>query len=363
MAKIYDFTKPCKITITNVMDPNDPALVNKDSLTGERRIISLAEAKAAGFTDFEYVLDNDGNFVIDPESGASVGTPVVSDDIMVVVRQSVKSTDRYIQFFGTQQKILLASGESITFEATGAGAVAHYMALAVPGEIEVTAIGAETKEAVTEADITAALADTEITNIQLASDITLANTLTVSAAGKTINGDGHTVTATVTPGSSSGSANKDAVLISASGVTISNMNIVATGLTDNTQWSSNYGLQVFNTDATISDVKVSGANGGMIINGSTVTMTGTIDVSGNGFGGIEVSKGANTAVPALDATKATFVNTNEAYGKPTIWIDGYSEIGDVVKAPANMTKLVYTEDGKDQLHFYINAANAVKPTE
>ena len=367
MAKMHDFTKPCKITITNVMDPNDPALVNKDALTGERRVISLAEAKAAGFNDFEYLLDKDGNFVIDPESGASVGTPVVSDDVMVIVRQSVKSTDRYIQFFATQQKILLAAGDSITFESAIPAAIAHYQALAVEGEIEVSVVGASSKEAATEADINAAIADPEIKNVVLTQDVAMTGNLQITAADKAIDGNGHKVTATV-DGTGADKSKKDGILNSSQkGVTIANMTVDVTGVADKKTWAGNYGIQCFEGETTISDVKVTNANVGILVNGGKATMTGTIDVSGNGFGGVEVSKGTGgvATVPSLDASKATFVNSTEAYGEPTLYIDGYSEIGDVIKAPAGMTKVVYTEDlegnPKDQLHFYLNAANAVKP--
>ena len=356
MAKLHDFTKPCKVTITNVMDPNDSDLVNKDALTGERRIISLAEAKASGFTDFEYLLDKDGNFVIDPASGASVGTPVDSDNVLVIVRQSVQSTDRLVQFFSSQQKVLLAAGDSITFECAVPAAVAHYLALSEVDGLEVNIVGADTKEVITEAELTAALTDAEVKQVKLTADVALTANLAVATAGKTIDGGGYTVTPTV----GSGTQTKDGVLVSAADTTLSNMTITVAGVADKAVWSSNYGIQVYNTSTTISDVKVSGANAAILVNGGTVTMTGTIDVSGSGFGGIEVSKGSGaTGTPLLDASKATFVNTDEAYGKPTIWIDGYSALGDgVVKAPAGMTKVVYTEDSKDQLHFYINAANA-----
>ncbi len=50
MANTYDFTNPCKVTITNILVPDAKELVNKDALTGERRIMTLKEAIAAAAT-------------------------------------------------------------------------------------------------------------------------------------------------------------------------------------------------------------------------------------------------------------------------------------------------------------------------
>ncbi len=143
MANTYDFTNPCKVTITNILVPDAKELVNKDALTGERRIMTLKQAIDNGYKDYEYLLDRDGNFV--EATGATNMKPtnvdrsaaIKTDNILVIVRQSIKSTDRYIQFFATQQKILLAAGDSITFTTEYPAAAAHYKALAVEGEITV----------------------------------------------------------------------------------------------------------------------------------------------------------------------------------------------------------------------------------
>lgn len=175
---------------------------------------------------------------------------------------------------------------------------------------------------------------------------------------KTIDGGNHTLTTPV----GKTTATKDGVLVNSGTTVIKNIKINVNGLADKTKWGGNYGIQVFTGNTTIENVTATGANAGILINGSKAVMKGTIDVSGNGFGGIEVSQGTKTEAPSLDASAATFVNTDEAYGKPTIWIDGYSKIGKVVTAPAGMTAVEFKgEDGKkDQLHFYIDAANASK---
>ena len=144
MANTYDFTNPCKVTITNILVPDAKELVNKDALTGERRIMTLKEAIAAGYKDYEYLLDREGNFVEATSAtdmkptNVNRSAAINTDNVLVIVRQSIKSTDRYIQFFATQQKILLAAGDSITFTTEYPAAAAHYKALEVEGEITVT---------------------------------------------------------------------------------------------------------------------------------------------------------------------------------------------------------------------------------
>ena len=53
---------------------------------------------------------------------------------------------------------------------------------------------------------------------------------------------------------------------------------------DFTVWAGIYVLQVYKTNATIKDIKLTGGNAGLLINGSVVKLEGTIDVSGNGLG-------------------------------------------------------------------------------
>jgi len=110
-------------------------------------------------------------------------------------------------------------------------------------------------------------------------------------------------------------------------------------------WQGVYGIQVYNaTEVTLNDVSVTGAEGGILVNGSEVTLEGTVDVSGNESGGIEVSKGDG----ALDKPKLT-VDATEKYGqesveKPVIWIDGF-------KCDKNTDGFVKEEDVEDVVHF------------
>ena len=133
-------------------------------------------------------------------------------------------------------------------------------------------------------------------------------------------------------------------------------------------WDGVYGVQVYDGAATLENVKVSGADGAIMSNASTVTLKGTIDVSNNDFGGIEVSLGTNvqnTKSTLVLAEGAKLVNTTEAYKLPTVWFDSTEAY-----LEDNSDEIVLTEttiekdDGKTQKQFYILAANATdKKTE
>ena len=103
----------------------------------------------------------------------------------------------------------------------------------------------------------------------------------------------------------------------------------------------------------INDCSLTGANGGLLVNGASATVK-NLDVSGNTFGGIEVSKGAKASEGSTLTVSGTITNTTEEYGKPTIWIDGKDD-GNIVNADA----LFSTDTVKaNQIQYYIEEANA-----
>jgi hypothetical protein len=174
-------------------------------------------------------------------------------------------------------------------------------------------------------ELKAALANTTITTINLTSNITTAEELVVSHP-VTINGNSKSITFTG----------------------------------DATGWQGNYVLQVYNTTGvTINKIKLSGADGGLLVNASAVTLTDSIDVSGNEFGGIEVSKGTATGLinPKLTATEATFINTTEKYGQPTIWEDKITGTVNV----ASVAFTTSTSVNLTQVQYYLKEANTVDP--
>lgn len=124
-----DLTKDVTLTITNVAK-DEP---NHDAATGVRKLMTLKEATELKFRDFEYLLGKKGNFTY-LENGeikeiADTATEVTKDKVAVVVRESIQITDRYVQFYQTQQKILLAKGEAIEIKVTKPAEYAHYMSL------------------------------------------------------------------------------------------------------------------------------------------------------------------------------------------------------------------------------------------
>lgn len=96
----------------------------------------------------------------------------------------------------------------------------------------------------------------------------------------------------------------------------------SSGSKDKTVWGGIYVLQVYKTNATIKDITLTGGNAALLVNGANVKLVGTIDVSGNGFGGIELGQGQNVASNAHLSlgTGTTIVNTTETSDKPTIWV-------------------------------------------
>ena len=135
-----------------------------------------------------------------------------------------------------------------------------------------------------------------------------------------------------------------------SGTMIENVTVENTVATED--WSSTYGIQCYNGDYTIKNVTAKGGNAGILVNSANVTFEGTIDVSGNEFGGIEVSKSSNPNLPSatLNVNGATIVNTTEQFKKPTIWIDGVDD-GNVVNGVENM--FATTELVEDQIQYYL----------
>lgn len=91
---------------------------------------------------------------------------------------------------------------------------------------------------------------------------------------------------------------------------------------DNTVWGGIYVLQIYKCNVTLKDIKLTGGNAGLLINGGHATFEGRIDVSGNGFGGIELGKGSGvTSSPTLTITdNAEIINTTESTDKPTLWV-------------------------------------------
>ena len=185
--------------------------------------------------------------------------------------------------------------------------------------------------------ISQAVSDPEIDTIELASSVSVSGGVQIDKPF-TIDGKDYTVT--------QDSTGKTFTLTKDS--TVSNITIESTA--DNTEWHSSYGIQFYTGSHTVSNVTLTGGNAGIIVNGANVTLDGTVDVSGNTFGGIEVSKGTAEGLSAgiLNIAGATVVNTTESYGKPTIWIDGNTDSEGVVTGAVWFTIVEIEHDGSMQ---------------
>lgn len=194
-----------------------------------------------------------------------------------------------------------------------------------------------------------AIADPEVKTIAISSPVTLDKELQLRNSGTTFNGNNETI-----------SSNVEGKVLTFwnDGTTVNDLVIESTA--DNTDWHSSYNVQFYTGTHKLKNAKLSGGNAGIIVNAATLTLEGTIDVSGNTFGGIEVSKGVAEGLSAgvLNINGATLINTTEEYGKPTIWIDGNTDDVGIVNGAESMTMI--EKDGQKQ--YYLDASHAVDPS-
>ena len=121
-------------------------------------------------------------------------------------------------------------------------------------------------------------------------------------------------------------------------------------------WKSNF-LQVYKATATVKDLTVEGGNLAFFVNGGTLNIEGTVNISGN-FGGIGLSQGGGvTEVPTLNIANGAVLNyTGESVTTPAIYKDEKTaEVSvkyDGIEAAANVN------DGSGKVYFYFDAANA-----
>lgn len=143
--------------------------------------------------------------------------------------------------------------------------------------------------------------------VELTQQVTINKAITLDGADYGITTSGITGTA--------------AILVTA-GATVQNVTVSGPNTTASGWDGGEYGIKVYNaTGVTLSNVAVTAANAGILVSSSDATMTGTITVSGNEYGGIEVSKASSlTKAGNLNITDATIVCADE--NVPAIWIDG-----------------------------------------
>lgn len=148
---------------------------------------------------------------------------------------------------------------------------------------------------------------------------------------------------------------KDGILVEAVGVEIKDIAVTMNNQDEN--WNGSYAIQVYNGGATLTNVKATGTDAALLVNSSVVTIKGTMDVSGNQFGGIEVSKGKNAGNVSTLKVEGTLQNTTEAFAKPTIWIDG--DHTNVTVNASDVTATTEIKAGQTQYYIYPENTNTV----
>ena len=195
--------------------------------------------------------------------------------------------------------------------------------------------------------------------VVLNGDITMGDKhIVIPVKGLTFDGNGKTLTFA---SKNDEHAVDCGIVVQNADVTVKDLTVTMEGAQEG--WKGCYALQAYNVkDITFEDITANGADGAMNINGAEVTLKGAINVSGNEFGGIEVSRGESlkdtNAQGKLIIDNVTWTNNDEAYTKPTIW---------VVKDQGS----ILPEDGfakndgdakPDQIQYYLDAANAFGDT-
>ena len=185
------------------------------------------------------------------------------------------------------------------------------------------------RDVATADELTAAINDPIVKTINLTKDITTKGKTTITR-DVTINGNGHKIS-----------------------------------IEKNTagKWESLYVLQAYKCNVTISDITLTGGEAALLVQGGKVVAKGTIDVSGNEYGGIELAE-KDSVLPNLDLTGAKLLNTTEAYKLPTIWEDPAINKNVLVTGTNYFEEVVIkAANGNDQNQYYLDVTNSVDKPE
>ena len=159
----------------------------------------------------------------------------------------------------------------------------------------------------------------------LTKDIELDSQLNITAP-ITLDGEGKWTISRNTAGEASGDMTTNAIIqITVDGVTLQNLKVAGSSAATDGWDNGEYGIKIYDAEnVMLRNVSVTKVNAGVLVNGSKATLEGTVDVTGNIFGGIEVSKGeAATLTPSALTIKGTVVCTDTKV--PAVWIDGIND--------------------------------------
>ncbi len=182
------------------------------------------------------------------------------------------------------------------------------------------------------ADFQAALNDPAVNHITLTADIdaSAGPSLLLTRSNVTINGNDKTLIAP-----------------NLGGVWVSNGN--------------NYGLKIYQaSNITINSLKVRGGNAAILVNGSSVKLTGNTHVSDNTFGGIEVSRGGGVATNSQLTLQGVLWDEQhkESATRPAVWVvDGQGSV-DVSGLHPSYPLSLATHVKPGQTQYYVHQENS-----
>ena len=197
-------------------------------------------------------------------------------------------------------------------------------------------VGGSSYATLADAITNAAVGDT----VKLLADVTITEQLYI---GKAITLDGNGKTITRTPGGAS--AEYKAGILVGAGATIKNLTVSGPNTTASGWDGGEFGIKLYQASgAVLENVTVKSANAGIQVNGGSVTFKGTIDVSGNEYGGIELLHEGT-----LDISNAILVNKDETEATPVLWND--DDKGTITFNKRQTLEKVAVDETKD--HYYI----------
>ena len=133
-------------------------------------------------------------------------------------------------------------------------------------------------------------------------------------------------------------------------------------------WDSHYALQVYGANfVNIDGFTATNSDAALLVNGSSVNLYGKVNLTGNEYGGIEVSKGSDEQLPYGQLYLYTHVTMDdETVFRPAVWLEKvenpipnaiYNMVYDYSATEEEPSK--YTEDvmipiirGKNQTYYY-----------
>ena len=194
------------------------------------------------------------------------------------------------------------------------------------------------------------LAD-DIKNMPVQLDLTTSN-----GAPLVIDGNGKSIFRNVPEDGDQ--RTKAIVLISSGNVTLKNITIDGTALKDIVWNNGEFGIKVYGAGAnvTLENVTVTNCNAAILVDGGKVTLNGTIDLSGNKAGGINVDKRSGNAGTVTIASNTNLIcNGNEV---PVIWLDDNQDRGTINDNTNSLTTYHPNAEGKTAQIWYLTPSQA-----